>query len=114
MYVLQVLQDISQLKAAVGALQSEQRRKIKAEVVNELLVFLECKICKDVPVPPVVLLLCCSQIVGCERCFESCNDSCPLCRASNPTTVQLLGQDGLYSFLKEQSSDDDLPQVNME
>jgi len=48
MYVLRVLQDISQLKAVVGALQSEQRRKIKAEVVNELLVFLECKICKVV------------------------------------------------------------------
>ena len=46
--------------------------------------FLKWKICTDVPVPPVVLLLCCSQIIGSEMCFKSCNDSCPVCRASTP------------------------------
>ena len=113
LYLLQVMQDISQLKSLV----IQQTQKSKADAVKEVAHFLECKICKDVPTPPVVLLLCCSQIIGCELCFESCmqaSDSCPLCRAANPSTVQLLGQDDLYSFLKEQSCSDDLPRVNME
>ena len=62
----------------------------KPLLVQQLLVYLECKFCKDVPVPPVLLLLCCGQIIGCESGFESCNNSCPLCLASFPGPTQLF------------------------
>ena len=111
---MQVMQDVLQLKASVATIQSEQtttvKKKFKAEVVRELLQFLECKICMDVPSPPVVLLVCCSQILGCEVCFASCmrtSDACPLCRADNPSTMQILGQDSLYNLLKEQTGSDE-------
>ena len=105
---MQVLQDISQLKASVCAMQDEQtirvRKQMKLEVLREILPYLECKICKDVPTPPVLLLVCCGQVLGCETCFETCmeaSDLCPLCRATNPTTILINGQDGLYSILKD-------------
>ena len=121
MKLVTVMNEFVSISGYAGLLSTEEfdyrTRKTKADAVREVAHFLECKICKDVPTPPVVLLLCCSQIVECGLCFESCmqaSDSCPLCRAANPSTVQLLGQDGLYSFLKEQSCSDDLTRVNME
>ena len=108
--IQQVMQDITQLKASVSVMQTDlmdQQQRIKSEAIRPIVHYLECKICKDIPTPPVVLLLCCSQILGCEACLENCmgaNDSCPLCRTANPTTVQIHGQDGMYSLLREQSS----------
>ena len=37
--------------------------------------FMECKICKDIPIPPVCLVMCCKQIVGCQSCLDSCIES---------------------------------------
>ena len=38
------------------------KMKTKADAVREVAHFLECKICKDVPTSPVVLLLCCELL----------------------------------------------------
>lgn len=65
--------------------------------------FMECKVCKDIPTPPICLVMCCKQIVGCQGCFDSCietSGSCPLCRAPMPDSLHIHGLDGLLECLK--------------
>ncbi len=79
---------------------------MRVDVAREHVRFVECKICKDVPSPPVVLLMCCNQILGCSTCFYSCMEqgtACPLCREPNALTLTVRGLDDLYTFLKEES-----------
>ena len=72
--------------AAVKSLQfdcEEVRRQAKVEVAREQLRLLECKICRDTPTRPVVLVMCCKQLLGCEACFRNFmeeNECCPLRR----------------------------------
>ena len=57
---------------------------------------LECKICKDSSRPPVVLVLCCNQMFGCESCFQQSvfeTGNCPLCCAFVPRSVPILRQE---------------------
>ena len=66
--------------------------------------FMECKICKDIPTPPVCLVMCCKQIVGCQSCLDSCiesSGSCPLCRTAMPESVRIHGLDGLLQYLRD-------------
>ena len=98
------MQDVSSMKAVMSEWTTTKKRKIMADLVRQTMQYLESKICKDVPTPPTVLLLCCRQILGCQSCFNRCvEDSgvCPLCRETSPTGVAILGQDGLYDLLKE-------------
>ena len=89
MFIMQVADDITGIKTY-----TRQTR--------ELTRYFECKICKDIPIQPV-LASCCGQIVGCRPCFERClhnTRSCPLCRATDPQIVNVNGYDGLYSQLR--------------
>ena len=82
---------------------------IKVKVVQlarnrDICRFIECKICKDIPTPPICLVMCCKQIVGCQSCLDSCIDTsglCPLCRAAMPESVHVHGLDGLLQCLKD-------------
>ena len=70
----------------------EEDRKIRHEIVHSF----ECKICKDVPTDPI-LMMCCKQILGCQGCLQIClrnNDVCPLCRQL------VLGLDSLLATLR--------------
>ena len=65
---------------------------------------LECKVCKDLPDQPIIVL-CCGQILGCQSCFERCNRACPLCRAEDPGCVNITGNEELYALLRRFSAD---------
>lgn len=72
----------------------------KTEIVRAL----ECKICRDIPSGPKVVLLCCNQIVGCQECFtewSSQYSSCPLCRSDSPSSLVINGLDAVYSFISQ-------------
>ena len=98
------MEDIGCIKDTMAALKSETKRNIELDVIRQLLPSLECKICKDVPHPPVVLVLCCNQMIGCDSCLQRSIDetgNCPLCRASLPRSVPILGQEAVCSYLRE-------------
>lgn len=80
------------------------RRRTRVDMGAEQLRLLDCKICKDTPSPPVVLVTCCKQLLGCEACFRNCmeqNECCPLCRNPDTDSIVVEGLDVVYSYLKQ-------------
>jgi hypothetical protein len=107
----QIATEVSLIKETVVEIKQDRsddiKKRLKAEAAREQMEFLDCKICKEVPTPPVVVLTCCNQLLGCSSCFLSCMDSgnsCPLCRTVGPSTLTLRGLDGLFARLQEQSN----------
>ena len=79
------------------------RRQAKVKVAREQLRLLECRIWRDTPTPPVFLLTCCKQLLGCEACFHNCmeeNECCPLCRDPGKESIVVEGLHGIYTLLK--------------
>ena len=97
--------------AAIKSMQfdcEDARRRAKVEVAREQLRLLECKICRDTPTPPVVLVTCCEQVLGCERCFRSCmeeNECCPLCRDPDTESIVVESLHAVYAFLKQSAEE---------
>ena len=80
------------------------KKRAKVDVAREQLKLLECKICKDTPSPPVVLVTCCKQILGCEACFHSHKEKqncCPLCHDSNYSAITIRRLDEPYALLQK-------------
>ena len=73
-------------------------------MAREQLRLMECKICRDTPTPPVVVVTCCKQLLGCEACYQSCvqrSNCCPLCRDSDVDTIAVEGLSDVYTFLAQ-------------
>ena len=80
------------------------RRGVRVDMGVKQLRLLDCKICKDTPSPPVVLVTCCKQLLGCEACFRNCieqSECCPLCRNPDTDSIVVEGLDAVYSYLKQ-------------
>ena len=83
--------------------ESEQLRQYRL-AKQQLIKALECKICKEIPRGLIMLLSCCGQIIGCQRCLSLClreNSVCPLCRAENPTSIQVNVLESVFNFFSE-------------
>ena len=103
------MKEVADLKAGLADIKNLQcsfdvaRRQARVELAREQLHLLGCKICKDTPTLPVVLVTCCRQMLGCATCYESCverSECCPLCRAPDTNSIIIEGLDPLYSFLR--------------
>ena len=83
----------------------EAKKQARADVAREQLRLLECKICRDTPTPPVVLVTCCKQVLGCERCFSDFTEKqkyCPLCHDAGGTTIPICGLDEPFALLRQE------------
>ena len=64
----------------------------------------ECKIFKLLPKGQMVVMSCCSQLLGCAECLERAiregNDECPLCRKRSPVSIALKGFDEVVEKLQ--------------
>jgi len=108
---MQIANDVTNIKETMTEMKQERHESIKKmmkrEVAREQMEYLDCKICREVPTPPVVVLTCCNQLLGWNRCFLSCMNnanSCPLCRTVGPSTLTLRGLDSMFAHLKEQTT----------
>jgi hypothetical protein len=105
-----VVKEVVELKCDLTAIKSLQgsfddaRREARLELIRDQLRLLECKICRDTPTPPIVVVTCCKQVLGCETCYQNCldqNDCCPLCRDPGMQGIVVEGLNPLYTFLKD-------------
>ena len=79
----------------------------KANAAQQQLQFLQCKICKTVPTPPIVFVTCCKKVIGCEKCFANLTERqkvCPLCQKeiSCNTSIPLRGLEQSCDLLRQQ------------
>ena len=80
------------------------KRQARLELARDQLRLLECKICRDTPTSPIVLVTFCKQVLGCGACYQSCveqNECCPLCRDPDTNSIAIEGLHPLYTFLKD-------------
>ena len=82
---------------------NEELKKFKLAKPN-FISELECKICKDLPSGPKVIVQCCGRILGCQECLTRAlreHPICPLCRAEAPRSMVINGLDSIYSYLHD-------------
>ena len=107
---VQVVKEVTDIKCELSAIKSLQsdfnaaRRQAKMDAARDQLRLLECKICRDTPSSPVVLVTCCKQVLGCQTCFQTCmeqSECCPLCRDPEAESIVVEGLDAVYTLLKQ-------------
>ena len=104
------MQDISGSIILDGNLMNARMltRNIRSSLlVNPLREIFSCLICRSLVTPPVMVSLCCKQIIGCKICVEMLpTERCPHCRAENVAYIEMNIFDTTLTALAEVVTDD--------
>ena len=103
--VTHIQKEISDIKENELSHVEGEKKRAKVDAAREQLQLLECKICRKAPTPPVILVTCCKQVLGCETCFQSYIEKqkcCPLCHddISGSTAISVQGLDEPFALLR--------------
>lgn len=72
-------------------------KAVQSALLQEIVECLQCIICKETSIPPIIVTSCCESVIGCHQCTKAWLDSgkttCPKCREEgfNSATITMRG-----------------------